>query len=97
MEISGKLPPLEKTEIVTQAAKTAEKQASAPIARGDRVELSARARELQQAHEAISRMDDMDMEKVARIKAQVQAGTYKIDAEKIAGKMIDEALINDLG
>jgi negative regulator of flagellin synthesis FlgM len=97
MEISGKIPPLNKTAYVKQAAKPVEKPGATQVAKADRVELSAKAKELQAAREAIAGMDDMDHEKVARIKAQIEAGTYKADAGKIADKMIDESLLDDLG
>jgi flagellar biosynthesis anti-sigma factor FlgM len=97
MEISAKVPPLGKTPSINQAAKPVEKPAVSPAAKGDRVELSARARELQAAREAIDKMDAVDHAKVARIKAQIKAGTYKVDAGKTADKMIDESLIEDLG
>jgi negative regulator of flagellin synthesis FlgM len=96
MDISGKIPPLDKTAHVHRAAKPAAKPAAAPTAKGDRVEISARARELQAAREAIAKMDDVDKAKVARIKARIKAGTYQVDAEKIAGKMIDESFLKDL-
>lgn len=97
MEISGKVPPLGKTPYVKQSAKPVEKSPAAPVAKGDRVALSAQAKELQAAREAIAKIDNVDHEKVARIKAQVEAGTYKVDAGKIAEKMIDESLLDDLG
>jgi flagellar biosynthesis anti-sigma factor FlgM len=93
MEISGKIPPLDKTPYVKQASKPVEKPDGAPLVKGDRVELTAQARELQAAREAIAKMDDVDLEKVARIKAQIKAGTYKVDAVKAAEKMIEEALL----
>jgi negative regulator of flagellin synthesis FlgM len=96
MEISGKVPPLAKTPYAQPSAKPVEKTGAAPVAKGDRVELSAQARELQAAREALSKMDAVDHEKVARIKAQIAAGTYKVDAAKIASKMIEESLLNDL-
>jgi len=97
MEISGKVPPLAKTPYVKLSAKPVAKPAAAPVAKGDRVALSAQAKELQAAREAVAKMDDVDHEKVARIKAQIEAGTYKVDAGKIAEKMIDESLRDDLG
>ncbi len=95
MEISGKIPPLEKTPYVKQAARAVQSPATGPVGKADRVELSAKAKELQAAREAIAQMDDMDHDKVARIKAQIEAGTYKVDAKKTADKMIDESLLND--
>ena len=60
------------------------------------MELSERAREIQAAHAAIEQMDDVDHEKVARIKAKIESGTYTVDAQKIAGKMLEDALLGDL-
>ena len=97
MEITGKVPPLAKTPYVKQSAKQTEKQAAAPAAKGDRVALSSQARELQAARDAVARMDAVDHEKVARIKDQIAAGTYKVDAGRIADKMVDESLLDDLG
>ena len=97
MEISGKVPPLDKTPYVKQTNRITEKPASTPASKGDRVDLSDRARELQAARKAVAGMDDVDHAKVARIKAQVQAGTYKVDATRTADKMIDESLLDDLG
>ncbi len=96
MEISNKVPPIQNTAYVKQAAKTDEaKPARTGVARGDQVELSAKAKELQAALDAIQKMDDVDHEKVARIRAQLKAGTYKVDAEKIAGKMLEESLLKE--
>lgn len=75
--------------------KTQANKQTSPAAKGDRVELSAKAKELQAAREAIQKMDDVDHEKVARIKARIEAGTYKVDADKIAGKMIEDSLLGD--
>ena len=95
MEISGKIPPLEATAYIKKSPEIVEKSSvSGPGA--DRVALSDRARELQAAHAAVKQMDDVDHEKVARIKAQIQAGTYAVDARKIAGKMLEDALLGDL-
>ncbi len=96
MEISGKVPPLVKTPYARTPSKPVEKTGAAPAARGDRVELSPQARELQAAREALSKMEVMDHEKVARIKSQIAAGTYKVDAARIASKMIEESLLDDI-
>jgi flagellar biosynthesis anti-sigma factor FlgM len=34
-------------------------------------------------------------DKVSELRNQIQNGTYQIDADKIAGKMIKEGLLND--
>jgi flagellar biosynthesis anti-sigma factor FlgM len=60
---------------------------------GDRVDLSDRAKQLLIAQKQIRSMSDMDMEKVAKIKAQIKAGTYQVDAQKTAAKMLQETFI----
>ena len=94
MEISNKIPPVASKGALKPVEKTPDK-ATTPVAKGDRVDLSARAQELKAAQEAIKQMDDVDDEKVAKIKAQIKAGTYEVDAEKAAGNILAESLIGD--
>ena len=94
MDISNKIPPVEPTTYNRQGVQKTSK-ATPPTVKGDRVELSDQARELQAAKETIRKMDDVDHEKVARIKARIAAGTYKVDAEKAATKMLEDSLIGD--
>lgn len=95
MKISGKIPPLESTAYTNKSGQKVEKPtAAAPGA--DRVDLSNQARELQAARAAVQQMEDVDHEKVARIRERVQSGTYKVDAQKIAGKMLEETLLGDM-
>lgn len=74
--------------------KATENQPTATTKRGDKVNLSAKARELQAAQQTVRQMPEVDMEKVARIKAQLQEGTYSVDAKKAAGNILAESLIN---
>ncbi len=39
---------------------------------------------------------DIREEKVAKIKAQIQNGTYQVEEKKLAAKMIKESLLNEL-
>jgi negative regulator of flagellin synthesis FlgM len=64
------------------------------VATGDKVSLSSRVRELQAARTAAAAIPEVREEKVAAIRAQIEAGTYVVDGEKIADKMIAEALLN---
>ncbi len=94
MEISNKIPPVSNKTVIKAFEKTPEKPVT-PAAKGDRVELSPQAQELKAAQEAIKQMGDVDEEKVARIKARIKAGTYRVDAEKAAGNMLTESLLKD--
>jgi len=97
MEISKNIGPIQRTPDAT-AAQAMDKTAKAalPAAQGDRVALSSQARELMAARQAIRQMPEVDTEKVAKVRAQLQAGTYGVDSQKIAAKMVDEALLNDV-
>jgi negative regulator of flagellin synthesis FlgM len=54
-----------------------------------RVELSGRARELHAALVAANAAPDVRTEKVAAVKAKVDAGTYSVDANVVARRMLD--------
>jgi negative regulator of flagellin synthesis FlgM len=62
----------------------------------DEIVLSPEARQIQQAKELIDSLPDIREEKVAEIRARIEAGEYQIDGEKIAEKMIEESLLNEL-
>lgn len=97
MDIPGKIPSILPAAYVKETDaldKTAHIQPSPSSAAGDPVSLSPQARELQAARATVAAMPDIREEKVAAIRAQIEAGTYVVDGEKIAGKMIAEALLN---
>jgi negative regulator of flagellin synthesis FlgM len=94
MEISNKIPPISNKNIIKAFEKTPEKPVT-PAAKGDQVALSPQAQELKAAQKAIKQMGDVDEKKVAEIKARIKAGTYKVDAQKVAGNMLAESLLND--
>lgn len=62
----------------------------------DKVELSSRGREIQEAMQILKSVPDVREDKVALLKQQIEAGTYEIEGEKIAEKMIRESLLNEL-
>jgi negative regulator of flagellin synthesis FlgM len=94
MEISNKIPPVSNKNVIKAFEKSAE-QSVTPAAKSDRVALSSQAQELKAAQEAIKQMEDVDKEKVAKIKAQIEAGTYKVDGQKAADNILAESLLND--
>ena len=61
----------------------------------DKVVLSPKAREVQEAKRVLDSLPDIREEDVARIKNEIKQGTYKIEGEKLAAKMIKEALLKD--
>jgi negative regulator of flagellin synthesis FlgM len=97
MEISNNVPSAQNTSYVKEASKASTVSTKgARTVKGEKVELSAQARELQAAREAIKKMDDVDHVKVAEIKAQIEAGTYKVNPDKIAAKILEESLLKEM-
>jgi flagellar biosynthesis anti-sigma factor FlgM len=56
-----------------------------------RVDVSQRAQDIKKAKELATPKDsDVDEAKVARLQAMIDQGKYKVDADKIADKLVDE-------
>jgi len=74
-----------KTESATPSSGTgsdAKTQASVVVSHG-----------AQQISAAVSRSDSARSQRVAEVRAQVQAGTYSIDRDKLAAKIADDELL----
>ena len=65
-------------------------------AKADTVVLSDTAKKVQEAQKQLKTIPDVREDKVAQLKEQIENGTYEIDEEKIAGKMIKDMLMNNL-
>lgn len=63
--------------------KAAEQQNTAVAQQNDKVEISDAARQMQGAQKT----DETRSQRVEQLKAQVQSGTYHVDAKDIAAKM----------
>jgi len=64
--------------------------------KADTVVLSDTAKKVQDAQKQLEAIPDVREDKVAQLKEQIENKTYDMDEEKIAGKMIKDALLNDL-
>jgi len=62
----------------------------------DTVVISDTAKRIQEARSQLESIPDSRPEKVAEIKRRIEDGTYQIEPDKIADKMIRESLLNDL-
>lgn len=58
----------------------------------EKVAISGKARDIAKAREAASSAPDIDEARVARLKAAIQNGSYKVDAEKVADRLVDDHL-----
>ena len=86
---------LDKVASADKPAAPKRAQTPEPQPAGDRVSISFRARELAAARRALEIIPDVRPDKVADLKARIEAGTYRIDSEAIADKMIRDALPDD--
>jgi len=57
-----------------------------------RPEISARAREFAQAKETASAAPDVREDRIAELKRRIASGSYKVDADALADRMVDEHL-----
>jgi negative regulator of flagellin synthesis FlgM len=98
MDINNNLPPVVPLKEIRKSGSSHAVSGHAPPSRaGDQVTLSAQARSLQAAREAIRRMPAVDMDKVNKIRSQIREGTYAIDPQKIASKILSESLLKEIG
>jgi negative regulator of flagellin synthesis FlgM len=68
--------------------------ASAATKTEEKVDISTQAKDSQLVKNALSEVPDVREQKVQEIKIQVEKGTYNVSAEKIAGKMVGESIID---
>jgi len=54
----------------------------------DHVTLTDSARSLQKIEEAVAKTPVVNADKVAAVKQAISSGTYKVDAGRVAGKML---------
>lgn len=85
-DASGKAQNVQKTDQVLGKGSV---QKISPV---DKVDLSGKAKGMAEMTNAISQMPEIRTEKVEAIGKTVNDGTYKIDPEKVASKMIDEMI-----
>lgn len=62
--------------------------ASSSSQTGDQVTLTTSARTIQKLEEAVSKTPVVNQEKVAAVKHAVSSGTYRVDANRVAGKLL---------
>ncbi len=72
-----------------------ENKSDKTAAKTDTVVISDAAKRIQEVRNQLDAVPDVDEGKVAQLRKEIEAGTYQIGADEIAGKMIREGLIND--
>ncbi|HNS54676.1 MAG TPA: flagellar biosynthesis anti-sigma factor FlgM, partial [Syntrophales bacterium] len=62
----------------------------------EKVNLSTTAKDVQNLKNAVSSLPDVREDMVRNLREQIEKGTYKVDAEKVAEKMVGESLLDVL-
>jgi negative regulator of flagellin synthesis FlgM len=103
MKIASKLPnPMQNaettkatkaTQVNPESALEAKKNksiAGTEIANSAKIDVSSRAQDILKAKALATPSSDVDEAKVARLQKMIDEGKYKVDAEAIAGRLLDE-------
>ena len=75
--------------IYQSGAASSAKKGGSTASYSDKLEISRTAKDYQTAKEAVSRTSEVREDKVAQIKAAMEAGTYRVSAQEVAGKMLE--------
>ena len=76
-------------------AEPSEAKSEKAASKTDTVVISDAAKRIQEVRSQLDAVPDVDEEKVAQLRKEIEEGTYQRSADEIAGKMIQEGLIND--
>ena len=105
MKVSGKSPSPMQTPDGAKASKASGPDAAletlakrdatsttsgADLKSASRVDVSTRAQDIKRAKELATPSDSIDEAKVARLQALIDAGEYKVNADAIADRLLDE-------
>ncbi|MBP5305500.1 MAG: flagellar biosynthesis anti-sigma factor FlgM [Lachnospiraceae bacterium] len=84
-----RIDPFNKVTQLYQASKPKKANATEKASFSDKLELSRAGKDLQVAKSAVASASDVREDKVAQIKAQMEAGTYSVSARDIAEKLVN--------
>jgi len=77
-----------------QKGKAVEDKTRAGLVPEDRVNISDRTKDVQVAREAVAKLPDVREDKVNAAKSAIESGTYKVNEEELARKMVLDSIIN---
>ncbi|MDH5298239.1 MAG: flagellar biosynthesis anti-sigma factor FlgM [Desulfobulbaceae bacterium] len=91
MKLTSLFPQI-KTDIKIQkssgSAASAKSASGSTVVSGDRVELSAGSQEVRRMQEILQETPEVRADKVAELKRQIDEGSYEVDPQKVADKML---------
>lgn len=79
------------SQIYQANSAAAVKKSSTSKSAQDKIEFSQTAKSYQTAKAAVNSVPDVRQDKVARIKAQMAAGTYNVSLDAVANKLLSSA------
>lgn len=89
-----------KTEKASEKAKASEVKGQQSVGFGavptdsSKVELSARAKDIQKIKDLALSSPDVDQAKVDKFQKLIDSGKYKVDAKAVADKLVDEQMFS---
>lgn len=99
MEIPGDNIRVNKNRAVQDRGKVGGKQAPAKSDGGvsstsgtEQIAISSKAKDIQKATEAVSTAPDIRIEKVDRIKSEIESGSYRVSSEQLAEKVLENII-----
>ena len=96
MKIEGSRPPetqdtqLRTQKLGRQEAVSSSDQGTTNVAQADQVSISGRTKEIDSLKEVINQMPEVRVDKIEALRNSIQDGTYKVNSEGIAGKILEE-------
>ena len=78
------------------AKESARVKGDADRVNSDKVEISKRSKEIQKVRETVEASPDVRMDKVKKLKNEIESGSYNVKGEAIAEEVIKRSLIDTL-
>lgn len=78
----------------TGTGQAAERSAGAAASPNVTIDFSAKSQDFIQIKNTITQLPEVREEVVQALKTQIETGAYKIDSAKLAGKMVQESLLD---
>ena len=89
---SGDVASTSKTERADKSQKAKKGEVSPGASESVRAEISSKAKDLAKSKAVAESAPDVREDKVAELKKRIEGGKYKVDADAIANKLVDEHL-----
>ena len=98
MKVYGNKPPEKQDASIIKAQKVGKsdqvlgKGSAEKVGPADKIDLSGKAKEMAEMLTVINQLPEIRLDKVQAVEKSVNDGTYKVDPNKVASKMIDEMI-----